>query len=62
MNKEAVVQHMIDFIEESERDLQAVILANETKKAKADIVNRILKELEREMPDENKEHRIRKLP
>lgn len=53
MNKEAVVQHMIKFIEESERDLQAAILANETKVAKADVVNRILKELEREMTDEN---------
>lgn len=53
MNKEAVVQHMIEFIEESERDLQAAVLANETKTAKADVVNRILKELEREMVDEN---------
>lgn len=53
MNKEAVVQHMIEFIEESERDLQAAILANETKTAKADVVNRILKELECEMADEN---------
>lgn len=53
MNKETVVQHMVEFIEESERDLQAAILANETKAAKADIVNRILKELEREMANEN---------
>ena len=53
MNKEAVVQHMIEFIEELERDLQAAILANETKTVKADVVNRILKELEREMTDEN---------
>lgn len=53
MNKEAVVQHMIEFIEESERDLQAAILANETKSAKADVVNRILKELESEMANEN---------
>lgn len=53
MNKEAVVQHMIDFIEDSERDLQAAILANETRTAKTDVVNRILIELEREMADEN---------
>lgn len=53
MNKDAVVKHMIDFIEESERDLQAAILANETKTAKADVVNRILKELRHEMADEN---------
>lgn len=49
MNKDDVVQHMIEYIEESERDLQAAILANETKTAKADIVNKILKELEREI-------------
>ena len=53
MSKEDVVQHMIGYIEESERDLQAAILANETKSAKADIVNRILKELERETTDED---------
>ena len=53
MNKEKVVQHMIEYIEESERDLQAAILANETKTAKADVVNKILKELEREIGDEN---------
>lgn len=53
MNKEAVVQHMINYIEKSERDLQAAILASETKTAKADVVNRILKELEREMSDED---------
>lgn len=56
MNKDEVVNHMIDYIEESEKDLQAAMLANETKTAKADIVNRILKELEREMADEDQEH------
>ena len=44
---------MTALIEEAERDLQAAILANETKAAKADVVNRILKELEREMANEN---------
>lgn len=53
MNKDDVVQHMIDYIEEQERDLQAAILANEARTARADIVNRIIKELEREMADEN---------
>ena len=53
MNKEAVVQRMIEFIEELERDLQAAILANEAKTVKADVVNRILKELEREIEDED---------
>ena len=48
MNRDAVVQHMVEYIEECERDLQAAILANENKTAKADIVNKILKELERE--------------
>ena len=53
MNKEKAIQHMIKYIERSERNLQAAILANETKAAKADIVNRILKELERAMDNEN---------
>ena len=56
MNKKKVVQHMIDYIEESERDLQAALLANETKKKKADIINKILKELDREVGNEDKKH------
>ena len=53
MNKEAVVSHMISYIEEAEKNLQAALLASETKSSKADIVNHILQELEREMTDEN---------
>lgn len=54
MNKDAVVDHMIEYIEEAEKDLQASILASDKgKKAKSDIVSRILKELEREMSSED---------
>ena len=54
MNKEAVVEHMITFIEEAEKNLQAQILAtSKGKKSKSDIVGRILKELEREISNEN---------
>lgn len=53
MNKEMVVEDMIKYIEEAERNLQAAIMANESKTAKADIVNKILKKLERETADEN---------
>ena len=56
MNKEEVVQNMISFIEDEEKTLQAALIANEFKAAKADIVNRILKELEDEMTDENQKH------
>lgn len=53
MNKEEIVKHMISYIENAERDLQAANLAGETKAARADIVNTILGELEREMKDED---------
>ena len=53
MNKESVIKHMIKYIEEAERDLQAVTLANEAKGVKADVVNKIIRELEREMPNED---------
>ena len=56
MNKEEVVNHMVEFIENEEKNLQAAIMANEAKSAKADIVNRILQELEDTMPNENQEH------
>lgn len=52
MNKEEVVNHMVEFIENEEKNLQAAIMANEAKSAKADIVNRILKELEDTMPND----------
>lgn len=53
MNKQKIVQNMISYIENAERDLQAAKLAGETKAARADIVNAILNELEREIKNEN---------
>lgn len=52
MTKEEIIENMISFIEKEERDLQASKMANDTK-AKTDIVNSILDELEREVNDEN---------
>lgn len=53
MNKEKIVDEMIDFIEEAERDLQASKFASESKTSKSNIVNRILDELEKKVSDEN---------
>ena len=53
MSKEETVSHMISFIEDAERDLQAANLAGESKSARADIVNSILNELEQEVKDED---------
>ena len=53
MSKEETVSHMISFIEDAERDLQAANLAGESKSARADIVNAILNELEQEVKDED---------
>ena len=53
MNKEEIISHMISFIEDAERELQAVNLAGELKTARADIVNAILNELERDVEDED---------
>ena len=52
MTKEEIVKSMIEFIENEERDLQASKMANDNK-AKTDIVNSVLEELEREISDEN---------
>ena len=52
MTKEEIVESMISFIEKEERNLQASKIANDNK-AKTDIVNSILDELEREINDEN---------
>lgn len=52
MTKEEIIENMISFIEKEERNLQASKMVNETK-AKTDIVNSILDELEREINDEN---------
>ena len=53
MSKEETISHMISFIEDAERELQAAKLAGESKTARADIVNAILNELEREVEDED---------
>ena len=53
MSKEETISHMISFIEDAERELQAANLAGESKTVRADIVNAILNELEREVEDED---------
>lgn len=52
MTKEEIVKSMIEFIENEERNVQASKMANDNK-AKTDIVNSVLGELEREISDEN---------
>lgn len=52
MSKDEIVKNLINFIETEERNLQASKMANDNK-AKTDVVNSILDELEREMNDEN---------
>lgn len=53
VNKAEVVQNMIQYIETEERDLQAARMANDSRIARTDIVNGILRELEKEMSNEN---------
>lgn len=53
MNKQEIVDSMISYIENAERDIQAANLAGETKAARTDIVNAILNELERETKNED---------
>ena len=52
MNKEEIIKNMIEFIENEERNLQASKMTNDNK-AKKDIVNSVLEELECEINDEN---------
>lgn len=52
MTKEEIVKNIIEFIEDEERNLQASKIANDNK-AKTDIVNSVLEELEREINNEN---------
>lgn len=52
MNNEDIVQNMITFIEEAERDLQASKLSSGSQKT--DIVNSILDKLEKEINNEDK--------
>ena len=53
MSKEEIVNSMISYIEEAERNLQAAKLVSNSKTVKTDIVNGILDELEREINNEN---------
>lgn len=53
MNRDNIINDMIEFIEDAERDLQASKLATDSKSTKSNIVNRILDELEKKVNDEN---------
>lgn len=52
MNNTDIVQNMIRFIEEKERQLQTDKLSNESQ-VKNDIVKAIMDELEKEVKNEN---------
>ena len=49
VNKEEIIENMIQYIEEEERNLQAARMSNDSKAAKTDIVNGILNRLEKEI-------------
>ena len=52
MNEDKIIQHMISFVEEKEKEAQAnKLLTNQ--QAKADVVKSILDELEAKTADEN---------
>ena len=53
MNEYEIVQHMIKFIEKQEREQQADFVSTGNK-AKSDMVNRIIKELDKVTSDEDK--------
>lgn len=53
MNKEKIVNNMISYIQNAEKNLQISKLSNDSKIVKTDIVKSILNELEKEMKDEN---------
>lgn len=53
MSKEEIVNEMISYIENAEKDLQASKLSNDSKVVKTDIVNSILDELEKKINNEN---------
>lgn len=52
MNEQIVIDKMIDFIEEKERQLQIEKLSNDSN-AKKDIVKAILDKLDKEISNEN---------
>lgn len=53
VNKEKIVQALIEYIEKEERDFQVSRMADDNKATKTEIVNRILVELEKEMSNED---------
>ncbi len=53
-NSKAIVDHMIEYIEGKERELQAAKLSDG--QVKTDVVKSILDELERETKDENQQN------
>lgn len=53
MSNERIINNMIAYIEEEERNLQASKMINDNKSSKGDIVNKILDRLEREFADED---------
>lgn len=53
MSKESIVEKMVSFIENAEKNLQASQFANEGKTSKSDIVDNILDELENKVNNEN---------
>ena len=55
MSDEQIKEHMIEFIKEKERDVVNDRLRGSIgdNKSKSDIVNSILSELDKEVPDEN---------
>ncbi len=53
-NSQAIVQHMVDFIENKEKEVQADKL-NAVNKVKKNVVQAILDELDTEVKNEDKE-------
>ncbi len=53
MNKAEIVEDMIAYIEQAEKDLQASKISSDSKASKNDIINGILDRLEMAIDDEN---------
>jgi len=53
MNKKEIVDNLVSFIENAERELQVANFTGESKIKNADIVCKILNELESELKGEN---------
>ncbi|SDA76927.1 hypothetical protein SAMN02910368_02601 [Lachnospiraceae bacterium G11] len=53
MNNEKIIKDMIDYIRETEKDLQAAKMTGDSKNNRTDVVNAILNKLEEEIANEN---------